>query len=42
VPGFAERLDVFVRDGEIVAEHAFRVFSLAFLVLHYRIHPKPR
>ncbi|HET9169085.1 MAG TPA: hypothetical protein VFN97_06600 [Actinospica sp.] len=37
VHGFAERLDVFVQDGKLVAEHAFRVFGLPFLVLHYRI-----
>lgn len=37
VPGFAERLDVFVEDGELRAEHAFRLFGFPFLVLHYRI-----
>jgi hypothetical protein len=31
---------VYVRDGELVAEHAFRVFGLPFLVLHYRIGRK--
>jgi hypothetical protein len=42
VPGFAERLDVYVDDsGELRAEHAFWVFGLPFLVLHYRIHRKP-
>ena len=41
VKGFAERLDVHVVDGELRAEHAFWVFGLPFLVLHYRIHPKP-
>jgi hypothetical protein len=40
VPGFAERLDVYVADGGIRAEHAFRLFGFPFLVLHYRIHPK--
>jgi len=40
VPGFAEQLDVFVSDGELRAEHAFRVFGLPFLVLHYRMHLK--
>ncbi len=41
VQGFAEELDVFVHDGELCAEHAFWIFGLPFLVLHYRIHPKP-
>ncbi|MEV0717587.1 hypothetical protein [Asanoa sp. NPDC050611] len=42
VHGFAERLDVFVdADGDLVAEHAFSVFGLPFLVLHYRMHRKP-
>ena len=41
VHGFAEQLDVYVRDGELRAEHAFSVFGLPFLVLHYRIHRKP-
>jgi hypothetical protein len=41
VRGFAERLDVYVQDGELRAEHAFAVFGLPFLVLHYRIHRKP-
>ena len=40
VRGFAERLDVYVRDGELRAEHAFSVFGLPFLVLHYRMHRK--
>jgi hypothetical protein len=40
VHGFAERLDVFVADGELRAEHAFWVFGLPFLVLHYRIARK--
>jgi hypothetical protein len=41
VHGFAEQLDVYVRDGELRAEHAFSVFGLPFLILHYRIHRKP-
>ncbi|MEN3305396.1 MAG: hypothetical protein V7603_1598 [Micromonosporaceae bacterium] len=40
VHGFAERLDVHVADGELRAEHAFQVFGLPFLVLHYRMHRK--
>jgi hypothetical protein len=40
VRGFAERLDVYVRDGDLRAEHAFWVFGLPFLVLHYRMHRK--
>jgi hypothetical protein len=42
VRGFAERLDVYVEAGELRAEHAFWVFGLPFLVLHYRITRKPR
>jgi hypothetical protein len=42
VRGFAERLDVYAEGGELRAEHAFWVFGLPFLVLHYRIHRKPR
>ena len=41
VRGFAERLDVFVQDNELRAEHAFSVFGFPFLVLHYRMHRKP-
>jgi len=41
VRGFAERLDVYVDDGELRAEHAFWVFGFPFLVLHYRMHRKP-
>jgi hypothetical protein len=41
VPGFAEQLDVHFDDGELRAEHAFWVFGLPFLVLHYRMHRKP-
>src|SRR5262250_670055 len=40
VHGFAEQLDVYVHDGQVRAEHAFSVFGLPFLVLHYRIHRK--
>ena len=40
VRGFDEELDVYVDDGELRAEHAFWVFGLPFLVLHYRIRPK--
>jgi hypothetical protein len=42
VRGFAERLDVFLEAGELRAEHAFWVFGLPFLILHYRITRKPR
>jgi hypothetical protein len=42
VHGFAEDLDVFIEDGELRATHAFAVFGLPFLVLHYRIASKPR
>jgi hypothetical protein len=41
VRGFAERLDVYVDDGELRAEHAFWVFGFPFLVLHYRMRRKP-
>jgi hypothetical protein len=37
VHGFSEELRVFVDEGELLAEHAFRLFDLPFLVLHYRI-----
>jgi hypothetical protein len=40
VPGFAEQLAVFVADGQLRAEHAFRLFGLPFLVLDYRMHRK--
>ncbi|WP_034273019.1 hypothetical protein [Actinospica robiniae] len=40
VHGFAEQLEVHVQDGQLRAEHAFRVFGLPFLVLHYRIERK--
>src|SRR5262249_14363033 len=41
VQGFAEQLDVYAHDGELRAEHAFSVFGLPFLVLHYLIRRKP-
>jgi hypothetical protein len=41
VHGFAERLDVYVEDGQLRAEHAFSVFGFPFLVLHYLMHRKP-
>ena len=41
VHGFAEHLDVYVDNDELRAEHAFWVFGLPFLILHYRIRPKP-
>ncbi|MFW6691399.1 hypothetical protein [Streptomyces sp. MAR4 CNX-425] len=41
VPGFAEHLDVHVTDdGRLRAEHAFSVFGIPFLVLHYRMDRK--
>jgi hypothetical protein len=42
VHGFAEELTVHVDQGELRAEHAFWVFGLPFLILHYRIHPKAK
>lgn len=41
VHGFGERLDVWVQDGRLRAEHAFTLFGLPFLVLHYRIDRTP-
>jgi hypothetical protein len=41
VEGFAEELDVHVEGDELRAEHAFWVFGLPFLVLHYRMDHKP-
>ncbi|MFI5931923.1 hypothetical protein [Actinoplanes sp. NPDC051494] len=41
VPGFAERLDVFTDNGELRAEHAFTLYGLPFMVLHYTIRRKP-
>jgi hypothetical protein len=38
VHGFAEQLDVHVDGDQLCAEHAFWVFGLPFLVLHYRMH----
>ncbi|GAB7050997.1 hypothetical protein [Catenuloplanes indicus] len=38
VPGFTERLDVFTEGGELRAAHAFSLYGLPFLTLHYRIH----
>jgi hypothetical protein len=40
VPGFAEQLDVFTEGGELRADHAFSLYGLPFLVLHYTIHRK--
>jgi hypothetical protein len=40
VRGFDEELSVYVVDGELRAEHAFWVFGMPFLVLHYRIRAK--
>ena len=42
VHGFAEQLDVHVDDaGRLRAEHAFSVFGIPFLVLHYAMTRKP-
>nr|WP_244957269.1 hypothetical protein [Candidatus Frankia nodulisporulans] len=41
VHGFAETLEVHTVDGELRAEHAFAIFGIPFLVLHYRITRKP-
>ncbi|NUT38270.1 MAG: hypothetical protein HOV79_34925 [Hamadaea sp.] len=41
VQGFSERLDVYADGGDLRAEHAFWVFGLPFLVLHYTIRRKP-
>jgi hypothetical protein len=41
VHGFEEQLDVFVVDGELRAEHAFRLFGFPFLTLRYRMTRKP-
>jgi hypothetical protein len=40
VQGFAEQLDVYSDNGQLKAEHAFWVFGLPFLVLHYTMHRK--
>ena len=36
-----ERLDVYVEEGDLEAEHAFSVFGRPFLVLRYSISRKP-
>ena len=41
VHGFGEQLDVDVDEDGLRAEHAFTLFGLPFLVLHYRIRHKP-
>src|SRR5205823_11356139 len=41
VHGFAERLDVYTRDGELRAEHAFSALGFPFLVPPYQIHRTP-
>ena len=41
VHGFTEQLDVYLDGDQLRAEHAFSLFGLPFLVLHYRIHRKP-
>lgn len=40
VHGFRERLDVHLRAGSLVADHAFAVFGLPFLVLRYTMFRK--
>ncbi len=40
VHGFTESLDVFVTGGELRAAHAFSLYGLPFLTLHYRMHRK--
>jgi hypothetical protein len=40
VHGFAERLEVYVEDDRLRAEHAISVFGIPFLVLHYRLRRK--
>lgn len=40
VHGLGEQLDVHVDSGELSAEHAFTLFGLPFLVLHYNIEHK--
>lgn len=42
VPGFAEELQVRVTDGQVVADHAFWLFGVPFLVLRYTTDRKPR
>jgi hypothetical protein len=41
VHGFAEQLDVYIENDQLHAAHAFSVFGLPFLVLHYNMHRKP-
>jgi hypothetical protein len=40
IHGFGERLDVYVDADELRAAHAFSLFGLPFLVLHYRMGRK--
>lgn len=40
VRGFGERLEVYVEDDQLMADHAFDLFGIPFLVLHYRITRK--
>ncbi|MDG4859196.1 hypothetical protein P8605_13695, partial [Streptomyces sp. T-3] len=40
IHGFTEQLDVYVSADELHAEHAFAVFGIPFLVLHYRLTRK--
>ncbi|MCK9902810.1 hypothetical protein MXD63_22400 [Frankia sp. Cpl3] len=40
VHGFAEELDVYRQGGALRAEHAFSLFGIPFLVLHYQITRK--
>jgi len=41
VKRLAERLDVYVRNGELKADHSFEFFGVPFLFLHYRMRRKP-
>jgi hypothetical protein len=41
IHGFGEQLDVYTHADELRAEHAFSVFGLPFLVLHYQMRRKP-
>jgi hypothetical protein len=41
IHGFGEQLDVYPNADELRAEHAFSVFGLPFLVLHYQMRRKP-
>ncbi|MBV1853801.1 hypothetical protein KUA19_27065 [Catellatospora sp. NEAU-YM18] len=41
VHGFRERLDVYLEQGELRAEHAFWLFGFPFLVLEYVLRRKP-